>query len=208
MCETGPINQQQGLKDDQEFGRTLSILAAAGISISASQKEQILTAVKNLSASPEVIEKQDFHKLHPQEDLEASFDHPFQPVEETEESFNGEKLLEPEIEEFLTCISPDPVCIQETNHPKEDDLHGMIEGDMQSGLNEEVNQEHQDYIEHWFQTTTRLKHHSLLQQLSTSSSKQLVLRILVYIKDYLSNPSMNVFLHLLRTWLHWKYSYT
>jgi hypothetical protein len=38
MCETGPINQQQGLKDDQEFGRTLSILAAVGISISASAK--------------------------------------------------------------------------------------------------------------------------------------------------------------------------
>ena len=79
---------------------------------------------------------------------------------------------------------------------------------MQSGLNEEVNQEHQDYIEHWFHMTTRLNHHSLLQQLSTSSSKQLILRILVYIKDYLSNLSMNVFLHLLCTWLHWKYSYT
>jgi hypothetical protein len=79
---------------------------------------------------------------------------------------------------------------------------------MQSGLNEEVNQEHHDYIEHWFQMTTRLNHHSLLQQLFTSSSKQLVLHTLVYIKAYLSNPSMNVFLHLLHTWLHWKYSYT
>jgi hypothetical protein len=65
MCETGPINQQKGLKYDQEFGRTLSILVAAGISISALQKEQILTTVKNLSASPEVIEKQYFHELHP-----------------------------------------------------------------------------------------------------------------------------------------------
>jgi hypothetical protein len=45
---------------------------------------------QDLSASP-VIEKQYFHELHPQEDLEASFDHPFQPIEETEESFNGEK---------------------------------------------------------------------------------------------------------------------
>ena len=130
MCETGPINQQQGLKDDQEFGITLSILAAVGISISASQKEQILTAVKNLSASPEVIEKQDFHKLHQQENLESSFDNPFQLVEDTKESFNGEKLLEHEIKEFLTCISPDPVCIEKTNHPKEYDLRGMVEGDM------------------------------------------------------------------------------
>jgi hypothetical protein len=31
---------------------------------------------------------------------------------------------------------------------------------MQSVLNEEVNQEHQDYIEHWFHMTTRLKHHA------------------------------------------------
>jgi hypothetical protein len=31
---------------------------------------------------------------------------------------------------------------------------------MQSGVNEEVNQEHEGYIEHWFQTTIRLKHHS------------------------------------------------
>ena len=27
---------------------------------------------------------------------------------------------------------------------EEDDLRGMIEGDMQSGVNEKVNQEHQD----------------------------------------------------------------
>ena len=57
MCETGPINQKKGLKYDQEFGRTLSILVAVGISVSSSQKEQILTAVKNLSTSTEVIEK-------------------------------------------------------------------------------------------------------------------------------------------------------
>jgi hypothetical protein len=49
MCETGPINQQQELKYDQEFGRTLSNPSNSGIS--ASQEEQILTIVKNLSAS-------------------------------------------------------------------------------------------------------------------------------------------------------------
>ena len=46
------------------------ILAVVGISISSSQKEQILISVKNLSASP-----------HPQEDLEASFDPPCQSAE-------------------------------------------------------------------------------------------------------------------------------
>ena len=173
MCEIGPINQQQGLKYDQEFGRTLSILETTGISISTSQKEQILIEVKNLNVTP-----------HPQEDLEVSFDSFFQSIKETEESwttFDGEPPLEPDIEEFFICLSEDPTFTDETRYSKEDDLPSMTEGDMQSGLNEEVNQEHQDYIEHWFQMTTRLKHHSLLQQLSTSSSlKQMVLHILVY----------------------------
>jgi hypothetical protein len=69
------------------------ILAAAGISISASQEEQILTVVKNLNVTP-----------HPQEDLEVSFDSLFQSIEETEKSwttFDGEPPLEPEIEEFF-----------------------------------------------------------------------------------------------------------
>ena len=114
-----------------------------------------MTAIKNLNVTP-----------HPQEDLEVSFDSLFQSIEETEESwttFNGEPPLEPEIEEFSICLSEDPTCNDETCYSKEDDLPGMREGDMQSGLIEEVNQEHQDYIEHWFQMTTRLKHHSLLQ---------------------------------------------
>ena len=41
-----------------------------------------------------------------------------------------------------------------------------------------------------------------------SLSKQLIFHTLVDIKVYLSNQSMNVFLQLLCTWLHRKYSYT
>jgi hypothetical protein len=82
-----PSTNNKNSKMIKSLEELSQILAAVGISISASQEEQILTAVKNLSASPEVIEKQDFHELHPQEDLEASFDHPFQPIEETKESF-------------------------------------------------------------------------------------------------------------------------
>ena len=44
-------------------------------------------------------------------------------------TFGEEKNLEPEIEEFLTCLSPDPLCIQETNDLKEGELHGMVEED-------------------------------------------------------------------------------
>ena len=39
------------------------ILAAAGISISSSQKKHILKEVKNLSTSPEIIEEPQYHEL-------------------------------------------------------------------------------------------------------------------------------------------------
>jgi hypothetical protein len=48
------------------------ILVAIGISILASQEEQILTVIKNLNVA-----------LHPKEDIEVSFDSPFQSIEET-----------------------------------------------------------------------------------------------------------------------------
>jgi hypothetical protein len=176
------------------------ILASTGISISSSQEEQILTTVKKLNIAP-----------HPQEDLEVSFDSLFKCIEETEASwttFDGGQPLELEIDKFLISLSEEPLCTNETSQLKEDDSQGMIEGDMHIGLNKQVNQEHHEYIEHWLHKTTRLNHHSLFQQLFTSSPKPLILRTMVYIKASLSNPSMNVFIHMLRTWLHFKYSYT
>jgi len=79
----------------------------------------------------------------------------------------------------------------------------MIEGDMQSGLNEEVNQEHHDFIEHWFHTTTRLNHHSLLRQLFRYyHSIHLVPHVKVLTKVYFSNMNVSIFVFLLCTWLH------
>ena len=100
------------------------ILAATGIS--SSQEEQILIAVKNLSASPEVIKEPEFH-----EEPKASTDHLCQSMEETKDSWTisiGEKSLEPKTEERSTCLSTNLVCIPETNHPQEDNQvnHGMI----------------------------------------------------------------------------------
>lgn len=83
------------------------ILEAVGIS--SSQEEQILTAVKNLSAFLEVIKKPEFH-----EEPKSSTDHLCQSMEETKDScttYDRERPLEPEIEEFLPCLSTDPVCI-------------------------------------------------------------------------------------------------
>jgi hypothetical protein len=47
-------------------------------------------------------------------------------------------------------------------------MYELTEEEIQSGPNEEANQGHHDYIEHWFQMTIRLKYHSLLQQPFTS----------------------------------------
>jgi len=40
-------------------------------------------------------------------------------------AFNGEKTLEPKIEEFLLWLSSYPFCIKETNHQIVENLHAM-----------------------------------------------------------------------------------
>jgi hypothetical protein len=172
----------------QELSR---ILAIAGIS--ASQEYHILTTVKNLVVSP-------------QEDLEVPSDSSCQFVEENKESwieFNGEQPVEPEIEESLACLSADPVCTPKTNH-----LHIMVEEYIQCDLNKEEKQEYSDPIEIWFQLVIRSHHSFIFHYCLISSSKRLVLHTLVCIKIYLLNLSMDIFLIVLCTWLHWKYSYT
>jgi hypothetical protein len=170
------------------------ILATTGIS--ASQEEHIFTTVKNLLVSPH-------------EELEVLSDSSCQFVKENKESwieFNGEKLVEPDIEEALSCLSKDLVCTPKTNHLEEDNLHSIVEEDIQCDLNKEEKQEYSDPIEIWFQLVIR-SHHSFIYCL-ISSSKQQVLHTLVCIKIYLLNLSMDIFLTLLHTWLHCKYSYT
>jgi hypothetical protein len=115
-------------------------------------------------------------------------------MEETEDScttYDGERRLEHEIEEFLPCLSTDPVCI---NHS---DLCGMTEEDGKHCINEEVDQEHHSYIESWF-TTIFKPHHSLLLHLWVSNQLQLlVFHALIKIKAYILNLGMNVLVNLL-----------
>jgi hypothetical protein len=177
----------------QEISR---ILETTGIF--TSREEHILTAVTNLVVSP-------------QEDLEVPSDSSCQFVEGNKESwieFNGEELMEPDIEESLVCLSSDHVCNPKTNHLEEDNLHSMVEEDIQCDLNKEEKQEYSDPIETWFQLVIRSHHSFIFHYFLISSSKWLVLHTPVCIKIYLLNPSMNIFLTLLRTWIHWKYSYT
>ena len=107
------------IKSLEEFSR---ILAVAGIS--SSQEEQILTAVKNLSASLEAIDEREIH-----EESKASTNHFCQSMEETKDSWTistGEKSLEPKTEEHSPCLSANPVCINDSylcGMTKEDGKH-------------------------------------------------------------------------------------
>jgi hypothetical protein len=110
--------------------------------------------------------------------------------------------LEAYIEEFLACLSKDLACTSETNHLEENDLHGMEKEDMLCDLNKEEKREYLDPIERWFQLVFRSHYSVTFHYCLISSSKKLVLHTLVCIKIYLLNPSMDIFLTLLRTWLH------
>ena len=95
-----------------------------------------MAVVKKLSTSPEVIEEPKLHEPHSQDDLQTSIYSPFPIVEEIKESCttsDGEQPLEPEIEEFLTCLSSNLQCTQETNYIIEEDLHSMTKERFQSG---------------------------------------------------------------------------
>jgi hypothetical protein len=173
------------------------ILAIAGIS--SSQEEHILTIAKNLNTSPEILEESRSYELQN--------DFPFQNAKETEKLWttpSGEQSLRPEIEEFSTSISLDPLCTSEINHLEEEDLHSMMKESI-----EIIVDEHQDYIEIWFQEVIRPQYYSLLQHLLMPKQVGwLVLHIQVITAVTFSYMDMSMFLILLRTWLHWKSSYT
>jgi hypothetical protein len=173
------------------------ILAIAGIS--SSQEEHILTIAKNLNTSPEILEESRSYELQN--------DFPFQNAKETEKLWttpSREQSLRPEIEEFSTSISADPLCTSEINHPKEEDLHSMMKESIEITVDK-----HQDYIEIWFQEVIRPQYYSLLQHLLMPKQVGwLVLHIQVITAVNFSYMDMSMFLILLRTWLHWKSSYT
>ena len=188
------------IKSLEEFSK---ILALAGIS--SSQEEQILPVVKNISTSLEAIDETKQHEPHPQDDLQTSSDFPCQVVDEIKESCttsDAERPLVPEIEKFLLCLLTNPICI---NHSG---LCGMTKEDGKHCLNEQVDQEHHSYIESWFTTIFEPHHSFLLQLLVSHHSQQLVFHALMNCNVSISNLSMNASLYLIRTWLHWKYSFT
>ena len=88
------------------------------------------------------------------------------------------------------------------------DIKEAKEENTSSDLHEEGNQEYHNPIERWFQTIIRSHRSFILPYFFVSSYlQQLVSYTLVFFKVYFSNLSVNVFLILLRMWLHWKYVY-
>jgi hypothetical protein len=178
----------------EEFSQ---ILATTGIS--SFQEEHSLAAAKSVSTSPEILEESRSYEL--QNDL------PFQTVKEAENLWTtsgGEQSLRPEIEEFSTSISTNPLCTSEINHPEEEDLNSMMKESI-----EIIVDRHQDYIEIWFQEVIRPQYYFLLQHLLMPKQVGwLVLHIQVITAVTFSYMDMSMFLILLRTWLHWKTSYT
>ena len=80
-----------------------------------------MTIVKNLSTSPKILEESRSYEL--------KNDFPCQNAKEAEKLWtasSGEKSLRPEIEEFSTSISVDPLCTSEINHLEEENLHSMM----------------------------------------------------------------------------------
>ena len=159
------------------------ILAGAGIS--HSHKEYILAVAKNLSTSLEILEGPKFPELQK--------DFSYQSMKEAEKlgtTSNGEQSLRSEIEEFSTCISTYPSGTKEINHSKEEDMC-------------------KDYIENWFQEVITPQSHFLLRHfLLPNQTSWLVPHIQVSIEVNFSYLDIGMFLTLLRTWLHWKNSYT
>jgi hypothetical protein len=158
-----------------------------------------LEVAKSVSTSPEILEESRSYELQN--------DFPCQTMKEDEKlwtTYGGEKSLRPEIEEFSTSISADPSCTSKINNLEEEDLHSMMKESIEITVDE-----HRDYIEIWFQEIIRPQYYSLLQHLLMPKQVGLlVLHIQVITAVNFSYVHMGMYLIFLRTWLHWKSSYT
>lgn len=107
---------------------------------------------------------------------------------------NEGRILKPE---YSPSPNKDSLCILEFDERPPD------------MTNEEESPEHKDYIETWFHEVTKPQYHSLLQcLLLLNQTGRLVLHIEVITAIIFSYVDKGMFFILLRTWLHWKSSYT
>ena len=143
------ISQTLIANGDLPTSRVEQILIAIK-GLSAFEVDQVLVAVRDLSVSQGGREEQETHEPHNVVDLEVHKQH----LEEIQESWtttDKEWMLELEIKESSTCLTP--YFINEDHISK--DLLDMIMEDL-------VSQENLDYIEGWIQTVGKLPYCSLI----------------------------------------------
>jgi hypothetical protein len=123
--DTNPYVRQDPLTSRMNSEETIILRELSQIlastEISYFQEEYTLVAAKSVSNSLELLEESRSYELQN--------DFPCQTVKEVENLWtasNGGKSLTPEIKESSTSISTDPLCTSETNHPEEEDFHGMM----------------------------------------------------------------------------------
>ena len=106
--------------------------------------------------------------------------------------------LQQEIEEFLTCLAP--LSTQKCENQNMVEEYMKVDGQEILGKT--------NYIEEWFHFSIRPTIDSLLQQfLVPHQNDQVVLHVQVYVKVYILNLTINLFVILLRTWILWKSIY-
>ena len=81
--------------------------------------------------------------------------------------------------------------------------HKELQHDLRS-----ENYAYETIIERWFQASTRLEQFSFSFFLVNSQSQQLISHISVYPHLLFAKLTLNIFLLLLREWIHWIFNYT
>lgn len=99
------------------------------------------------------------------------------------------QTLEPEIEEFLACISQDPLCIQNFEQVPQEEFYAMT-------INE--NQTNKDHLKNWFQLVIRLQNDSIFQNyFSSNLYDQINFHVQKFIKVLFSNLDVSLLMILL-----------
>lgn len=107
------------------------------------------------------------------------------------------QIFEPELEGFIFCLSPYFLCLKENDYQTMKDLHQC------------ESHKYVDSIESWFRAAINPSYFYIIQKLLLPCQlKRLVSHALLCIEVYSLKLSVSIISTLLRTWLHWKYTYT
>ena len=121
-------------------------------------------------------------------------------------------------EEILTAVEgliPPPTTNDETTYKElytsddEQSCEQEIEednGELRHDLSE--NYAYESIIERWFQADTRLDPFSFSFYFVSLQFRHLISHVYVYFRSSFAKLTLNIFLLLLRLWLHWKFDYT